>query len=99
MTVTTLRITMSLSSSLREGYSAKRPMALTGVWGVLFALNAHPEKGTNENSNRTSNLPLFIPCVNHGKGEIVNLSGRVRILTARYPKNGLERGFRCMLAF
>jgi hypothetical protein len=48
MTGATPSFTMSLSSSLREGYSAKRPMTLTGVWGVLFALNAHPGEGTNK---------------------------------------------------
>jgi hypothetical protein len=37
------------------------------------------------------NLPLFIPCVNHGKGEVVNLSGRVRVLTSRYPTG--DHGF------
>jgi hypothetical protein len=35
-------------------------------------------------STQHVNLPLFIPCVNHGQGEIVNLSGRVRVLTSRY---------------
>ena len=37
------------------------------------------------------NLPLFIPCVNHGKGEVVNLSGRVRVLASRYPTG--DHGF------
>jgi hypothetical protein len=44
-------------------------------------------------SMQQANLPLFIPCVNHGKGEIVNFSGRVSVLTTRYPKDGLEHGF------
>jgi hypothetical protein len=44
-------------------------------------------------STQQVNLQLLVPCVNHGKGEIVNLSGSVRVLTARYPINGLEHGF------
>ena len=36
-------------------------------------------------STQQVNLALFIPCVNHGKGEIVNLTGRVRVLNSRYP--------------
>jgi hypothetical protein len=44
-------------------------------------------------SMRQVNLPLFIPCVNHGKGEIVSLFGKVRVLTSRYPIDGLEHGF------
>jgi hypothetical protein len=39
-------------------------------------------------STQQVNLQLFIPCVNHGKGEIINLSGRVRVLTSRYPIAG-----------
>jgi hypothetical protein len=60
-------------------------MALTGVWGVLFVLCAHPEKAQMKSaialavfvlslsamaqttvSTQQVNLPLFIPCVNHG---------------------------------
>ena len=44
-------------------------------------------------STQQVNLPLFIPCANHGKGELVNLSGRVRVLTSRYSIDGLEHGF------
>jgi hypothetical protein len=82
MTGATPSFTMSLSSSLREGYSAKRPMTLTGVWGVLFALNAQPQE---------VNLPLFIPYANQGKSKIVNFYERASVLTARYPKNAMEQ--------
>jgi hypothetical protein len=57
-------------------------MTLTGVWGVLFALNAQP---------REVNLPLFIPYANQGKGKIVNFYERASVLTARYPKNAMEQ--------
>ena len=59
---------------------------------ALFVLSLAAMAKTTA-STQQINLQLFIPCVNHGKGEIVNLSGRVRVLTSRYPDNGLEHGF------
>jgi hypothetical protein len=56
-----------------------KPVIASAV--ILFSLAVIAQ---TTGSTQHVNLPLFIPCVNHGKGEIVNLSGRVRVLTSRY---------------
>jgi hypothetical protein len=48
---------------------------------ILFSLGVMAQ---TTGSTGHVNLRLFSPCVNHGEGEIVNLAGRVRVLTSRY---------------
>jgi hypothetical protein len=57
------------------------------IASVVFLLSLSAIAQTT-GSTQQVNLPLFIPCVNHGKGEIVNLSGKVRVLNSRYPIGG-----------
>jgi hypothetical protein len=63
-----------------------KPMIASAV--ILLSLAAIAQ---TTGSSQDVNLPLFIPCVNHGEGELVNLSGRVRVLTSRYPTG--DHGF------
>lgn len=60
-----------------------KPVIASAVFLLLLSAMAQTTGSTQQ-----VNLPLFIPCVNQGKGEIVNLSGRVRVLTCRSPTGG-----------
>jgi hypothetical protein len=68
--------------------SQMRPGIVLAV--LLLSLSAIAQTRV---STQHVNLPLFIPCVNHGRGELVTLSGSVRVLTSRYLIGGLEYGF------
>jgi hypothetical protein len=57
-----------------------KPVIASAV--ILFSLAAIAQ---TTGSTQHVNLLLFVPCVNHGEGETVNLSGRVRVLTSHYP--------------
>ena len=55
---------------------------------AVFIVSLSAMEQTTMSTQQVS-LPLLVPCVNHGKGEIVNLSGCVRVLTGRFSINGL----------
>jgi hypothetical protein len=65
-----------------------KPRIVLAVWLLSLSATAQTMVSTQQ-----VNLPLFIPCINHGRGELVTLSGSVRVLTSRYSTGGLEHGF------
>lgn len=65
-----------------------KPRIVLAAWLLSLSATAQTRVSTQQ-----VNLPLFIPCINHGRGELVTLSGSVRVLTSRYSIDGLEHGF------